>query len=82
MMRQESPIEPPDCPNCGVGLYLIDHCGIEHLTLDGGVYRPLHGGEGLASEINLRCGACGFLLPQESREFFYRRWYVIKEAIQ
>jgi hypothetical protein len=74
------------CPGCGRELDRIDHCAIEHMTLDADVYRPLNvgdvaadGGFGVASETLLRCGYCQAEVPAEYREFFYRRWYQVVE---
>jgi len=70
----------PTCPHCNNPVDHVDHYGIEHTVYDRGQYRPLHGGEGLASEVDLRCGHCATSLPQEARLFFYPRWVAVKEA--
>lgn len=72
--------EIPHCPSCHHALTRVDHYGIEHLILDDSVYRPVNVEEGLASEVDLRCGFCALPLPREMREFFYRRWYAVIEA--
>jgi hypothetical protein len=36
-----------------------------------------HGGFGVASETQLRCGYCGVEVPREHRRFFYERWWQI-----
>lgn len=70
----------PICPTCHYSLRRVDHYGIEHLTFDNKEYRPLHAGEGLASEVDLRCGQCGTPLTRQARAFFYKRWVAVKEA--
>jgi len=72
--------ELPHCPACHRALTRIDHYGIEHLILDADLYRPIDATEGLASEVDLRCGFCSFPVPRAVREFFYRRWYAVIEA--
>lgn len=68
----------PACDGCDNILDRIDHYGIEHFILDGsvdgGVYREVNVEEGLASEVDLRCGYCGAPIPRHLRSFFYDRW--------
>jgi hypothetical protein len=74
----------PACPGCGRVLDRIDHHAVEHMILSDDVYRPTgidegdgHGGFGVASETQLRCGYCGVEVPREHRQYFYERWWQI-----
>jgi hypothetical protein len=74
----------PHCPSCGHDLDRIDHHAIEHMILRDEVYCPTgidegdgHGGYGVASEVSLRCAYCGAEVPQQSRRYFYERWYQV-----
>ena len=78
--------EIPHCAGCQRALTRIDHYGIEHLILsvsrETSLYRPLFATEGLASEVDLRCGFCGASLEREQRAFFYQRWYQMLDAME
>jgi len=74
-------IEPiPICPACGRPLDRIDHYGIEHLVLRDWVYWPVDAREGLASEVDLRCGYCQCSIPTAARKYFYERWYALMQG--
>lgn len=85
-MKRDS---PPRCGQCGKELDRIDHYGIEHTILRDGVYREVaiadgdaDGSEyGLASETQLRCAYCGQELHPTQREWFYRRWIQVQQAV-
>lgn len=64
----------PACANCDRTLDRVDHYGIEHFILTDDVYRYVNGEEGLASEVDLRCGYCSAPIPRHLRSFFYERW--------
>lgn len=74
--------KPPRCRQCQMPLVRVDRLGIEHLTLDEDVYREVHALEGIASEVQLRCGRCHAGLTKEQAAFFYKGWikYVMGES--
>lgn len=87
-MGDQAPADiAPVCEGCGRALNRVDHVGTERVILDGGVYRILVGvdgsadGEpvGIASDVDLLCGYCGHSLHRAAKQFFYERWYLLKE---
>lgn len=79
----------PRCQNCGKALDRIDNYRIEHTILRDDVYRDVfivdgdaNGSEcGMSSETQLRCAYCGQELHPNQREWFYRRWIRVQEAV-
>jgi hypothetical protein len=71
---------PPRCLECRRRMDRVDRVDTEHLVMDDGIYRPLNVTEGLAAEIDLRCGYCSASIPQPVRRYFYERWGELKEV--
>ena len=79
---------PPRCKGCGNIIDRVDHSAVEHLILDGDTFRPVHVDDGgiecfgIESEIHLSCGYCQATIPREMRQWFYSKWWKLKEMIE